>query len=90
MDPCNCSLSNAVVLYTHFTHPYAGKPSQINEESPKHYVKGTDEYTKYLENGTSDYTSFSGYNISLVRYFTSISLAILAIEKHIGLEKHNK
>ena len=27
---------------------------------------------------------------SLVRYFTSISLAILAIEKHIGLEKHNK
>ena len=59
------SLCDAVVLYTYFTHSYAGKPLQINEESSKYYVKGTDEYTKYLVNGASEYTLFSGCNISL-------------------------
>ena len=79
------SLCNAVVPYTYFTHPYSGKPSQINEESWKYYVKWTDEYTKYLVNGTSEYTSFSGCNISLDQYFNSISLAIWAIEKGLTL-----
>ena len=50
------SLCDAVVPYTYFTNPYAGKPPQINE----YYVKGTDEYTKYLVNGASEYTTISG------------------------------
>ena len=81
----HCSLCDAVVPYTYFTHPYAGKPSQINEESSKYYVKGTDEYSKYLVNGASEYTSFSGCNISLDQYFPSDSLAIWAIEKGLTL-----
>ena len=64
----NRSLCNTVVLYTYFTHPYAGKLSQINEESSKYYVKETDDCTNYLVNGASQYTSFSGCCISLDRY----------------------
>ena len=48
-----CSLCDAVVPYTYFTHHYAGKPSQKNEELSKYYVKGTDEHTKYLVNGAT-------------------------------------
>ena len=80
-----CSLCNSVVLYTNFTHPYAGKPSQINEESSKYYVKGSGEYTKYLVNGASEYTSFPGCKISLDQYSTSVSPAAWAIEKEFTL-----
>ena len=40
------SLCDAVVTYTYYTLPYVGKPSETNNEAPKYYISGTDEYTK--------------------------------------------
>ena len=79
------SLCYAVVLYTYFTQTYVRKPSQINEESLKHYVKGTDKYTTYLVNGASEYTSLSGCSIFLDQYFTSVSLTIWVIDRGLTL-----
>ena len=79
------SLCYAVVLYTYFTHSHVRKPSQISEESSKHYVKVTDKYTKYLVNGASEYTSLSGCSISLDQYFTSVSLTIWVIDRGLTL-----
>ena len=45
------SLCDTVETCTYYTLPYAGKPSEINNEAPKYYIAGTDEYTKYLVNG---------------------------------------
>ena len=41
------SLCDAVVSYTYYTLPYAGKPSERNNEASKYYISGTYEYTIY-------------------------------------------
>ena len=75
------SLCDASIPYTYFTLPYAGKPDEMCEESMKYYVTGTDEYTKYLVNNFSNYNSIIGCNISMDRYFTSVTIARWALEK---------
>ena len=75
------SLCDASVPYTYFTLPYAGKPEEMCEESLKYYITGTDEYTKYLVNGFCNYNSILGCNISMDRYFTSVTIARWALEK---------
>ena len=75
------SLCDAVVTYTYYTLPYAGKPSEINNETSKYYIAGTDEYTKYLVNGVNHYNSIDGSNISMDRYFTSVAVAQWTLEK---------
>ena len=49
------------------------------------YVSGTDEYTKYLVEGVSQHNSIQGCNISMDRYFTSVSLAELANENNFTI-----
>ena len=75
------SLCDAVVPYTYFTLPYAGKPSKTNYEASKYYISGKDEYTNYLVNGVNHYNSIDGSNISMDRYFTSVTIAQWALEK---------
>ena len=69
----------------YYTLPYAGKPSEINNEAPKYYIAGTDEYTKYLVNGVNHYNSIDGSNVSMDRYFTSVAIAYWALEKKITI-----
>ena len=84
------SICDASLPYTYWTLPYAGKPE--NPGSP-FYVTGTDEYTMYLVENFSKYGSLAGRNISLDRYFTSVTIAEWCLAKKIsivGTMKHNR
>ena len=79
------SLCDAVVPFTYYTLSYAGKPSETNNEASKYYITGTDEYTKYLVNGVNHYHSIGGSNLSMDRYFTSVTIARWALENKITI-----
>ena len=66
------SLCDSLVQHTYFTLPYAGKPEDLNEAS-KFYITGTDEYSKYLVENFTWFNSIKGCNITMDRYFTSIT-----------------
>eukprot|EP00112_Aurelia_sp_Birch-Aquarium-sp1_P020887 Seg549.6 transcript_id=Seg549.6/GoldUCD/mRNA.D3Y31 product="PiggyBac transposable element-derived protein 4" protein_id=Seg549.6/GoldUCD/D3Y31 len=66
------SISDSRVRYTYFTLPYTGKP---REEPNQYYINSSDGYCLYLVDGLSKHVDISGRNISLDRFFTSISLA---------------
>ena len=68
------SLCDSTTTYTYYTLPYAGKPKFAEGDAAKHYVTGTDAYTQYLVHEISSYSSIQGCNISLDRYFNSVSL----------------
>ena len=78
-----CRLCRAVVPYTYYTLPYPRKPSKTNNAVSKYYISGTDEDTKYLVNGLNHYNSIDGSNISMDRYFTSVTIVQWALEKKI-------
>ena len=79
-----CSLCDAPLPYTYYSLPYAGKPENLNENLyKKYYVSGIDEYTKYLVEGVSQYNDICGTNISMDRYFTSVSIADWTRSKNI-------
>ena len=77
------SLSDAKLPYTYFTLPYAGKPNEVTEDS--YYVTGTDNYTIYLVEGMSKFCDIRGRNISMDRYFTSMTIAEYLLSKEITL-----
>ena len=79
------SLCDSSAQYTYFTLPYAGKPEDLNNESNKFYITGSDEYTKYLVENFNRFNSIKGYNISMDRYFTSVTLADWAKTKHFSI-----
>ena len=72
------SLSDVVVLYTYYTLPYDGKPDEINGDS--HYVTGTDKYTEYFVDGLQEHVDLSGRNVSMDRYFSSMTIAAHLLE----------
>ena len=76
------SLYDAKVLYTYSTL-YAGKPEVIGAND--YYVTGCDEYTKWLVNNFQIYGTLQGRNISLDRYFTSVTLAEWCLERNITI-----
>ena len=76
------SLCDAEVPYTYYTLPYNGKPDRPDNE---YYVTGTDEYTKYLVTKFLVHNKIAGRNISLDRYFTSVTLAKWCLEKRISI-----
>ena len=80
-------LCDAIVPYTYFSLPYAGKLEVLDKENPtaSYYVTGTDEYTKYLVNGFSTVANMPGCNISMDRYFTSVPLAQWCLERNITI-----
>ena len=87
------SLCDAVVLYLYFSLPYGGKPDDLSGEAAKYYVTGTDEYTKYLATEFAKVNSLEGCNISMDRYFTSVTVARWAMEKKftiVGTMKHGR
>ena len=65
------------------TLPYAGKPQVIGAND--YYVIGCDEYTKWLVNNCQIYRTLQGRNISLDRYFTSVTLAEWCLERNITI-----
>ena len=79
------SFCDSEVQYTYFSLPYAGKP----EEAPdQYYVTGTDNYTKYLVDNViriAGADSVKGRNISLDRYFTSMTIAEWCLERNITI-----
>ena len=80
------NLCDASLPYTYYSLPYAGKPENLNENLyKKYYVSGTDECTKYLAEGVSQYNDISGTNISMNRYFTSVSIADWTRSKNITI-----
>ena len=83
----HCLLCDAIVPYTYFSLPYAGKLEVLDKENPaaSYYVTGTDEYTKYLVNGFSTVANMPGRNISMDRYFTSVALAQWCLERNITI-----
>ena len=64
---------------------YAGKPESTDGPAANYYLTGANEYTKYLVNEFSAYNSMQGCNISMDRYFTSISLAAWALENKLTI-----
>ena len=80
-----CSLRDSSVQCTYFTLPYAGKPEDLNNEANKFYLTGTDEYSKYLVENFNCFNSIKGCNISMDRYFTSITLVDWATTKHFSI-----
>ena len=79
------SLCDSSAQYTYFTLPYAGKPEDLNNESNKFYITGSDEYTKYLVENFNRFNSIKGYNISMDRNFTSVTLADWAKTNHFSI-----
>ncbi len=79
------SLCDSTCQYTYFSLPYAGKPE---EGANEYYVTKTDNYTKYLVENTiriAGTASLRGRNISLDRYFTSLTIADWLLEKDITI-----
>ena len=54
-------------------------------EANDYYATGCDEYTKWLVNNFQIYGTLQGLNISLDRYFTSVSLAEWCLERNITI-----
>ena len=79
------SLCDSSISYTYYTLPYGGKPEVIGGDGAKFYVTGTDEYTKYLVTGVSKYNDIRGCNISMDRYFTSVTIARWCSERGITI-----
>ena len=77
------SLCDAKVPYMYSTLPYARKPEVIGAND--YYVTGCDEYTKWLVNNFQIYGTLQGRNISLDRYFTSVTLAEWCLERNITI-----
>ena len=75
------SLCDPNVPYTYSTVTYAGKPEVIGTNN--YYVTGCDEYTKWLVNKFQIYGTLQGRNISLDRYFASVTLAEWCLERNI-------
>ena len=73
------SISDSRVPYTYYTLPYAGKPEEITDDSE--YVTGTDNYTKYLVEGLEQHVNLQGRNISMDRYFTSMTISEYLLDK---------
>ena len=87
------SLCDSSVWHTYYTLPYARKPEVRTGDSSKYYVTGTDEYTKYLLTEVSRFNSIEGCNISVDRYFTSVSLAEWGINHKftiVGTMQHDR
>ena len=71
--------------YTYYSLPYAGKPEQLGSEL---HITGTDNYTKYLTENSirvGGKNCLRGRNISLDRYFTSISIAEWCLDNNITI-----
>ena len=73
------SISDSRVSYTYYTLPYAGKPEEITDDSE--YVMGTDNYTKYLVEGLEQHVNLQERNISMDRYFTSMTISEYLLDK---------
>ena len=59
--------------------PCAGKPEEITDDSE--YVTGTGNYTKYLVEGLEQHVNLQGRNISMDRYFTSMTISEYLLDK---------
>ena len=66
------SLNSVDYPYTFVSHCYAGSP----EGTPnQYYIKGTDEYTKYLVTKMATQVPLAGRNLTMDRLYTSIPIA---------------
>ena len=66
------SISDSVVPFTYFILPYAGKR---DTEGSEFYVTSTDEYSVYLVDKLFSHVNITGRNVSMDRYFTSVTIA---------------
>ena len=79
------SISGSVVPCTYFTLPYAGKPEV---EGSEFYVTGTDECSVYLVDKLSSHVDTNGRNVSMDRYFTSVTIAHYLNEKKMTFRNY--
>ena len=87
------SLCDASVSYTYYSLLYAGKPEDLSGDASKYHISGTDEYTKYLVNEVSRHNSIQGCNISMNRYFTSVTLVEWTLDRNftiVGTMRHDR
>ena len=84
-----CHSLGCQVPYTYYSLPYAGKHEIPNE----YYVPGMDEKSMYLVTKLRLYCDLTGRNISMDRYFTSLSIADWLLERNmtvVGTMKDNR
>ena len=60
---------------------YAGKPEEITDDSQ--YMTGTDNYSKDLFEGLEQHVNLQGRNISMDRYFTSMTISEYLLDKRM-------
>ena len=87
------SLCDSSTLYTYFTLPYPGKREEIAAEAANFYLTETAEYTKYLVTEFNQYNSIQRCNISMDRYFTTVTLAEWELQNNfimVGTMGHNR
>ncbi|XP_041481524.1 uncharacterized protein LOC121428771 [Lytechinus variegatus] len=65
-------MNSARYAYTFVTLPYSGKPT---EAPTADYITGTEEIVQYLVNKMKEYNHVQGRNITMDRFYTSLSLA---------------
>ena len=83
------SISDAEVPNTYYSLPYVGKPKIPNE----YYVPGTNEKSLYLVTKLRLYCDLTGRNITMDRYFTSLSIADWLLGRNVtvvGTMKDNR
>ena len=76
------SISDSVILQTYFTLTCAGKPEI---EGSEFCVTSTDEYSVYLVNKLSSHVDITERNVSVDRYFTSVTIAHYLKEEKMTL-----
>ena len=79
------SLRDSSVQYTYYSLPYAGKPDDLTGDAGKYYITGTDQYSNYLIENFNKFNSIKGCNVSVDRYFTSITLADWATSHNFSI-----
>ena len=79
------SLCDSSVQYTYYSLPYAGKPDDLTGDAGKYYITSTDQYSKYLVENFNKLNSIKSCNVSVDRYFTSITLADWATSHNFSI-----
>ena len=73
------SISDSCVSYTYYILPYVGKPEELTDDSE--HMTGRNNYTKYLVEGLEQHVNLRGRNISIDRYFTSMTISEYLLDK---------
>ena len=76
------SINSTELPYTYSSAVYARKPTR---ETGEHHLLTTDNVAKYLVTNLGSNINIEGRNISCDRYYTSLDIANLLLEKNMTI-----